>query len=164
MPSIDEFLQEQVKIIDRVGWSVVHVVPTSDDPPTAVSFSYTVGLTAHDHPELLVAGLPAELAHGLLNDLARRVYDKAARFSHGELIGDVLVGYDAIIVDGPPNDDLHPGAAFAVYGRDKVRLHQLVWPDEQGRFPWETGYGYPPHAQPLIAHPQTLPPEEQRNR
>jgi hypothetical protein len=161
MPSMDELLQQQVEIIDRVGWSVVHVFPTPDDPPTDVTFTYTVGLTAHNHPELVLAGLPPQIAQSLLNDLGRRVFDQAARFSHGERLSDVLVGYDAIIIDGTPNDALHPGIAFSLYGSDKVRLQQLVWPDQHGRFPWESGYGYPPHAQPLIADPDTLPPAEQ---
>jgi hypothetical protein len=164
MPSMDELLQQQVEIIDRVGWSVVHVFPASDDPPTDVAFTYTVGLTAHDHPELVLAGLAPQIAQSLLNDLGRRVFDQAARFSHGERLGDVLVGYDAIIVDGSPNDDLHPGIAFALYGRGKVRLQQLVWPDRRGRFPWESGYGYPPHAQSLIANPATLPPTEEKSQ
>ncbi len=164
MPSMDELLQQQVEIIDRVGWSVVHVFPDPDDPPTNVAFTYTVGLTAHDHPELVLAGLPPQIAQALLNDLGRRVFDQAARFSHGERLSDVLAGYDAIIVDGSPNDDLHPGVAFALYGPDKVRLQQLVWPDQHGRFPWESGYGYPPHAQPLIANPETLPPVKESNQ
>jgi hypothetical protein len=112
MPSMDELLQQQVEIIDRVGWSVVHVFPAPDDPPTDVAFTYTVGLTAHDHPELVLAGLPPQIAQALLNDLGRRVFDQAARFSHGERLTDVLVGYDAIIVDGTPNDALHPGIAW----------------------------------------------------
>ncbi|WP_328463542.1 DUF4262 domain-containing protein [Actinoplanes sp. NBC_00393] len=67
-------------------------------------------------------------------------------------------------VDGSPNDYLHPGVAFALYGRDKVRLQQLVWPDQHGRFPWESGYEYPPHTQPLIANPETLPPVKESNQ
>lgn len=164
MPSRDELLQQQAEIIDRFGWSVVYVFPTPDDPPTAAPFAYTVGLSAHDRPELLLAGLRPEIAHELLNDLARRVHDKAEKFSHGQRISDLLAGHDAIIIDGPPNDDLHPGVAFALYGRAKVRLQQMVWPDEHGRFPWESGYGYPPHVQPLIAPAEPLPPDEEENR
>ena len=140
MPSMDAFLQGQAEIIDRVGWSVIHVFPSRDDPPTTAAFTYTVGLTAHDHRELILAGLPPEIAHTMINDLASRVYDKAERFAHGQLINDVLAGYAAVIVDGPPNDHLHPDAVFALYGRDKVRLQQLLWPDQHGRFPGDDGY------------------------
>ncbi|XVV10915.1 DUF4262 domain-containing protein [Actinoplanes sp. CA-131856] len=148
-----DILQQQREIIDRAGWSVVHVFPSPDDPSACAPFTYTVGLTTHGHPELLLSGLRPDIAQSLLNDLARRVYDRSERFAHGQHLTDVLVGYDAVIVDGPPNDDLHPGVAFALYGDGKVRVQQLVWPDEHGRFPWQDGYGYPPHAQPLIGHP-----------
>ena len=80
----------------------------------------------HGYPELLIAGLPTEGAHGLLNDLAGRVYDQAQRFSHGQRISDLIAGYDAVIVDGPPREDLLPGVAIARYGRDQVRLQQIV--------------------------------------
>jgi hypothetical protein len=147
----DDFLQRQERIIDTTGWAVMHVLPTDDDPDTTAPFTYTVGLTAHDYPELITAGLPPQVAHSLLNDLARRVYDKAERFTHGQRISDLIAGYNAIIIDGPPTDDLLPGMAIARYGRDQIRLQQLVWPDQQGRFPWDSGYDLGPQAQPLIA-------------
>jgi hypothetical protein len=87
----------------------------------------------------------------LLNDLARLVYDRAERFTHGQHISDLIADYDAIIIDGPPTDDLLPGMAIARYGRHQIRLQQMVWPDPQGRFPWESGYDLDPQTQPLIA-------------
>jgi hypothetical protein len=161
---MDRLLRRQAEIIDRVGWAVTYVLPTPQDPPTTVGFAYTVGLTAHDHPELMIAGLTPAIAHALLNDLAARMHDNAERFTHGQRISDLLAGYDAIITDGTATADLHPGAAFARYGRDRVRLQQIVWPDQDGRFPWEDGYGYPPHVQPLIAHPNPFPTPKQANR
>jgi hypothetical protein len=65
MSNIDDFLRRQQEIIDTVGWAVMHVLPTADDPDTTTPFAYTVGLTAH-HPELPIAGLPPEIGHGLL--------------------------------------------------------------------------------------------------
>ncbi|MEV4826863.1 DUF4262 domain-containing protein [Micromonospora sp. CA-248260] len=150
MPSIDDVLRRQDHLINTTGWAVTHVLPTEDDPGTA-PFTYTVGLTAHDHPELIAAGLSPEIAHSLLNELARRVYDRAERFTHGQRIRDLIAGYDAIIIDGPPTDDLLPGMAIARYGRARVRLQQMVWPDQQGLFPWEAGYSLDSETQPLIA-------------
>jgi len=152
MPNIDDVLRRQEQIIDTIGWAVTHVLPTDDDPDTTTPFAYTVGLTAYDRPELLTAGLPPEVVHCLLNDLARRVYDTAERFTHGQRVSDLIADHDAIIIDGPPTHDLLPGMAIARYGRHQIRLQQLVWPDQQGRFPWDSGYNFGPHAQPLIAH------------
>ncbi|WP_433458430.1 DUF4262 domain-containing protein [Micromonospora sp. CA-248212] len=151
MPNIDDVPRRQEQIIDTIGWAVTHVLPTDDDPDTTTPFAYTVGLTAHHYPELLIAGLPTEVAHCLLNDLARRVYDTAERFTHGQRVSDLIAGYDAIIIDGSPTDDLVPGMAIVRYGRHQICLQQLVWPDQQGRFPWDSGYSLEPQAQPLIA-------------
>ena len=151
MADFDGLLRNQDDIIDRVGWAVTAVLPTPDDP--GAPFAYTVGLTAHGHPELIIAGLDPLIAQALLGDLAGRVYDTAARFTHGQRVTDLLAGYDAVILDGPGTEDLHPGTAYARYGRDRVRLQQIVWPDKHGRFPWENGYVYPPHVQPLIGRP-----------
>ncbi|NED50964.1 DUF4262 domain-containing protein [Micromonospora aurantiaca] len=135
MRDINDVLRRQERIIDTIGWAVTYVLPTDDGTVTTAPFAYTVGLTAHDYPELITAGLPPEVAHSLLNDLARRVYDTAERFTHGQRLNDLIAGYDAIIIDGPPTDDLMPGLAISRYGRDQVRLQQMVWPDQQGRFP-----------------------------
>src|SRR4051794_22533027 len=111
MPNIDDFLRRQEEIIDTVGWAVMHVLPTADDPDTT-PFAYTVGLTAHDYPELLIAGLPPEVAHGLLNYLAGRVYDKAERLARGQRVSDLIAGYDPVLVEGAPIDALLPGVAI----------------------------------------------------
>jgi hypothetical protein len=153
MTGTEHYLHRQNEMIDKFGWAVTAVLPTDDDPPTASPFAYTVGLTAHGYPELIIAGLDPATCHTLLNDLARRVYDTAERFAHGQRITDLIAGYDAMIVDGDATEDLYPGAAFSRYGQDRVRLQQIVWPDAGGRFPWEDGYSFGPHLQPFIGRP-----------
>jgi hypothetical protein len=153
MNEFDEVLSRQDEHIARVGWAVTAVVPTADDPRSG--FAYTVGLTEHGFPELVIAGLAPAIAQALLNDLAGRVYDRATRFRHGQRVGDLLAGYDAVIVDGAATEALYPGAAYARYGTDRVRLQQVVWPDRHGRFPWDPGYDHDPQAQPLIGRPDT---------
>jgi len=153
MDEFDDLRRRQDEHIDRVGWSVTMVMPTDDDPGTP--FAYTVGLTGHDLPELIIAGLPPRVAHTLLNDLAGLVLDQGLRFGHGQRISFLLAGYDAVIIDGPATDVLYPGAAYDRYGTDRVRLQQVVWPDPQGRFPWEPGYAHDPRAQPVIGQPDS---------
>ncbi|MEV0810952.1 DUF4262 domain-containing protein [Micromonospora sp. NPDC050200] len=150
---MEDFWRRQSEMIDRVGWSVTLVHPSDGDPDHEVPFAYTVGLTAHDRPELLIAGLDPATSQALLNDLAGRVYDRAERFGHGQRVSDLIAGYDAVIVDGAAVDALHPGAAFARYGDERVRLQQVVWPDQRGRFPWDDDYAYSPDVQPVIGRP-----------
>ena len=75
------------------------------------------------------------------------------RDPRGQRVTDLLAGYDAVIVQGPATGKLHPGAAFARYGRNRVHLQQIVWPDAEGRFPWEGGYAFDTDVQPLIGLP-----------
>lgn len=94
-----------------------------------------------------------QLSQDLLNDLAKRVHGITRCFTHLQTIGDLLRGFDTVIIDGAPTDALRVGLALARYGSDRFRLQQVVWPDPAGRFPWQGGYGIDPNAQPLIGHP-----------
>lgn len=134
------------EIIDRKGWAVTGV------PDAASPFAYTVGLTRHRHPELGMIGLPVDTAHGLLNTLAGRVFD-GAQYTPGWRIGDLLVDYEVVLVGGRPQRRLWPVAAYGLYGRDRVRLLQVVWPDRFGRFPWEAGCELGSATQPVIGRP-----------
>ncbi|MGC4808741.1 DUF4262 domain-containing protein [Micromonospora sp. DT233] len=152
MPSLDEFFRQQQKHIDDIGWSVTAVLPDHDE--AHAPFAYTIGLTERGLPELVIAGLDPLTAQTLLNDMAHRVYQRAQPLTADHRVEDLLLGYDAVIIEGQATEALHPGAAYARYGKDHVRLQQVVWPDKQGRFPWDDGYEYPAHVQPLLTRPQ----------
>ncbi len=47
-----------------------------------VEFSYTVGLTAMGHPEVIIVGMPAEHAMTFLNMIGEEVR-RGGRFDHG---------------------------------------------------------------------------------
>jgi hypothetical protein len=150
---MSDFFSEQTEIIQQFGWAVVHVLPSDEDPADAVPFAYTVGLTADTQPELIIAGLPPDLSHQLLNEVAGRVHEEGARFQHGRRVADLIVDQDVVILTGSPTTVLWPGAALARYGRDRVRLQQLVWPDSENLFPWQEGYPAADYRQPLIDAP-----------
>ncbi|MFC0531342.1 DUF4262 domain-containing protein [Phytohabitans kaempferiae] len=150
--NLEQLLAKYSHIVDRRGWAVVHCAPTINEPRNHV-FAYTVGLTAHDRPEILITGLPPHISQGLLDELAARVYDRNARFVHAQRITDLLIDYHAIIIDGHPAEDLRPHVANAIYGPNQVRLQQVVWPDPHGRFPWQDGYPHAKAQQPLLNHP-----------
>lgn len=81
------------QIIDKMqthGWAVMGTA--DDDGP----FSYTVGLTQHRVPELIVENLPPHEATLILNDLARR-HTQIDPFTHGQVtqVGGRIVRFDA---------------------------------------------------------------------
>jgi hypothetical protein len=142
-------LAKQDHHIADVGWAVTLVIPDADEAP----FAYTVGLTAHTAPELVITGLPPDIAHTLLNDMATRALHHGARWQHRDRVTDLFAGFDSMVINGAANDLITPGTANARYGARRVRLQQIVWPDPDGNFPWETGYRYPATDQPLLTPP-----------
>jgi hypothetical protein len=82
-------LAELVELIDRYGWAVRHV--GAGDQPGEAAFSYTVGLTAFDHPEMVVVGMPFEHSQGFLNLIGSLVRD-GRTFVHGTTTRDLTDG------------------------------------------------------------------------
>jgi hypothetical protein len=156
MPSDDqtriELLLRQRDLITVYGRAISYVLGTDGDPSR---FGHTVGLTEHGdgYPELLIAGLSPVITQILLNDLSERVLTHGERFTHGQTITDLITDYPAVIINGPHTDTLHPGTLIGHYGTGKFTLQQIVWPDPDGRFPWDDGYRYPATVQPTLGRP-----------
>ena len=146
---MSDFFDQQSDLIEEFGWAVVHVLPTDEDPADAVPFGYTVGLTGYGHPEIAISGVPPEVAHPILNELASRVCDEGLQLRHGRRIRDLIVDHDVVIVAGEPTEEVFPGVAVMRYG-ERVRLRQVVWPDPGDRFPWQSGYETAGCPQPTI--------------
>jgi hypothetical protein len=135
-------LDELRQLIAQHGWAVRHVV----DPNPARSLSYTVGLTAHLHPEVVMTGLPPDVAHTFLNSAGRIVVHEHGHFAAGEETSDLADGraFPVIAV----SDTSALTAVAGLYG--DVRAVQVVWADSRGQLPWEPGYANPPGSQPLL--------------
>lgn len=144
------------RMIAAHGWAVVTVTGWDGE----ASFTFTAGLTERDLPELVVYGLAAPVAAYALDELARRLVageDPADGELLTELVGEVPVQLRAAtrVLD-------RLGAAFELYGEERVRVRQLVVPDLDGRWPWETGYDLF-RLQPLLSEPPVaVPPEVAR--
>lgn len=140
---VDEVMARIDAMIAEYGWAVLNVAPrTAND---GAAFTYTVGLTEFDHPELIIMTLPYQHAHTMLNELGRRVRD-GERFTAGMTLLEVgnLAMKTVDVVDIRP----YFGAARRKYHR--VRALQVVWPDKNSRFPWEPEYEIDPSVQPLL--------------
>lgn len=141
-----EEVADLVDLVDQYGWAVRHVVPPPDDDTAGLS--YTVGLTAMDHPEVVVQGLPADAANAFLNDVGQQVRD-GVRFAAGQVttaLTDDERPMAFIAIDDELTDELT--VAGQLYGA--VQALQLVWPDAAGVFPWQLGYDLEPERQPLL--------------
>lgn len=134
---MDDYLNKISDLIDEHGWAVQWV----GGDPTQVSFAYTVGLFTRGLPEILIFGLPDDVAQPILNDLAARA-TSGAGFTDGLVLRDVVAGFPVVLVeviDSSAYLTVANALARTVSGDRQVRAWQVVFPDAVGRWPWDTG-------------------------
>lgn len=140
-------LDELRSLIAAHGWAVRNV---SDADP-AKCLSYTVGLTASGHPEVVMTGLPPEVGTAFLNIVGEIVVREGERFTAGEPTTELADGPAMPVIEVLDTSGLT--AVEAIYGG--VSALQIVWTDSRGYLPWEPAYANPPGSQPLLGLPQS---------
>ena len=154
MIEIDEVVQKTMDHITTHGWAVTGVF---GDEAWA-SFSYSTGLTNFSHPELVVTGLPVNLAGIVINLVGERIRSGAV-FTAGDQVNEVFDDdYPAAFITARTRDTERPLAlSNLIYPRCSAL--QIVWPDSLERFPWEPGYETPSDVQPLLGMALAGPPQ-----
>lgn len=142
--ALEAILRSTQHIIDEHGWAVQGVGGNSEtgDP----TFSYTAGLSALGHPELIIVGVHPLASQGILNDLGTAIRG-GTRFDSGDIVRGVLGGdLPLALIEAADVSDLT--ITRRLYG--PVPVLQVVWCDPEGRFPWEDGYSMNSAAQPAL--------------
>jgi len=137
-------LADLQNVIAEHGWAVLNVMAGAR--PDEVRFSYTIGLTALGHPEVIILGMPPEPAHEFLNLIGDEVR-QGSRFEPGTVTGE-FTDEEAPVAFISVEDAGRLTAVHEIYGL--VEAVQMVWPDSTGRLPWHDGYRNPPSAQPIL--------------
>lgn len=125
-------IEQLRRMIDNQGWAVIGVFPTK--PADGAPFSYTVGLTDHGLPELAIYGLEPHAAGGVLNAVAQHAID-GGELAHGQRLDGLLAGELPLTVIAM-NDTTELTSVRALYGA-VLAAQQIIWPDTDGRMPWE---------------------------
>jgi hypothetical protein len=155
--ALDDVNTRNLEAIDRDGWAVVMVAPSEDESFPA--FAYTIGLSARAGSELIMVGLDPFVAARILNSIAEDAASGAS-LRPGPL-PDVLEGdyvVDLRLMD-PSRYEEYLGRLLWFhdnFGREPLRVMQVVWPDRQGRYPDEfevTADDRRPELQPLLDRP-----------
>ncbi|MGY1722557.1 DUF4262 domain-containing protein [Blastococcus sp. SYSU DS0533] len=147
----DQVLGGLRRVIDEFGWAVLHGGGTPGEP----RYSYTVGLAAWEHPEVIVVGLPFPAAEKYLN-LVGEAVRAGARFAPGTATT-ALTDEDSPVVFLRVEETARLTVVEELHGT--VDALQLIWPDSTGRLPWQEGHRNPPGTQPLLG-PR---PDDDRN-
>ena len=121
--------------VERFGWHCMSVAPRSGHD--GETFSYTVGLSkSFGSSELILFGLPSDTAHSIFSIFVDRLRE-------GDPISleappDVLIKDHSCVFFAVPreryNDYVYSALWF--YAELSFPLHQIVYPDREGRFPW----------------------------
>jgi hypothetical protein len=134
--------QHEMKFVAQVrefGWCSTSV-PEEDERIGFLGFTYTTGfwLTA-GLPEVILFSLDSEVAHDVLWDIFRDA-KKGRQFTPGVRLSSVFANTDAFLI--PIGKDAYPyflGWSTWFYSGDNYPCVQLLWPDKEGRFPWQDG-------------------------
>lgn len=138
----DDYLDLVREKIARFGWATQHVERAGIHPP----WSYTVGLTDLDEPELVVTGLPMERASALLHRVVGHTPYHAIP-EPGEQVE--LPGGPLIQIIEVAEPSAHLEMAVDMYG-PLIHAVQVVHADDRGHWPWETGYRGVRGGQPVL--------------
>ncbi|GLY53436.1 DUF4262 domain-containing protein [Lentzea sp. NBRC 102530] len=138
---MEEHLATLRRCIDARGWAVQAMDRDRAHPPWA----YTVGLSPHGLPELVVTGLPVLEAGRLLDAAADHVV-RVCLPSPGDrftVSGQLL---EVVRVERPW---AHLLVSARLYG-EGISALQLVHADSAGRWPWDRAYSGVRGGQPVL--------------
>ena len=146
---MEEQVNELLAEVATHGWIVMRISADGPGP----DFAYSIGLVrTYGHPEVIVVGLPLDVAQRIINDLGKAVRD-GARFRAGEISDAFLKDYDVTFRAVPGYQyGAYLGWGRRVYGDSDFPVLQLIYPDRAGRWPWQDGVSLQFRAlQPVLA-------------
>jgi hypothetical protein len=105
--------------IQKHQWLVFNITGSSE---AELRFSYTVGLfETFGHPEVVISGLPNDVALAILNDIGSDVAKGVSREAE-VLYDDILAGYPCVFKPVPTH------VYEAYFGRALVFYEGLIFP------------------------------------
>ncbi|MGW6693924.1 DUF4262 domain-containing protein [Rhodococcus sp. NPDC054953] len=141
------------RTIERYGWALQYVESTVDRSGVHPAYCYTVGLTGHGLPELVITGRVSDQSAVVLSELGSVLLD-GSRLGPGDEV--TVGGLDVCLVEVR---ECEFWLLRAVEHHGRIRALQVVWADCQGRYPWEGAHGSTEwtgavaHLQPLLGPP-----------
>jgi hypothetical protein len=130
------------RLIRNVREYGCHILRIAGDDQTP-DYAFSIGLYVnYDHPELVIFGLSSDASKSIINDIRDRA-KAGQKFADGDICDDVLVGANVSFARVPLQAyDTYLGTAIWFYSKSPRPFPclQIVWPDREGRFPWDTGF------------------------
>jgi hypothetical protein len=156
MSDTEDFYQETLERINEAvdrgpGWFLIAV--SGDEETGTQPFAYTAGLSAEELPELIVSGhLPPDMSHAIVSQVIEKLRSNHLRYEdvgpEGMRLSQILAGEYDVVLRRVIGKKQHDFLTFALaYQRQEGRSAsemlslQIVLPDRENRFPWDSDYG-----------------------
>jgi len=143
----ENFTDHEREILANIDAHGCHIPYVFDPDGGRPEFAYSVGFPhSTDQGEVIVFGMPLELAGFMINETLRQCRDDGLILGDGLRISGLLKGFDVIarIVRPELIEREHFNSAMwhhvGRYGTSLTVAYQLVWPSAAtGLFPWDEG-------------------------
>jgi len=126
--------------IRKFGFHITGVF--EDDDTSEPTFSYTAGLeTSYGHPEILVIGIDYQVAAQLMRSAVDQIRNGTKLTAGQQYLG---IANMPVIFGTVPEAQARAKCRIAYEAQPglSVRVLQMVWPDQDGRFPHEPEYDH----------------------
>jgi hypothetical protein len=131
-----------IDLVAEHGHGINMVSDDPGEPTEQPPFAYSIGAwESYGAPEVIVFGLRQEIASSVINHIMAS-HLAGRRFRCGILEQQVIQGNVPVYFLEVDPDLARAYATFAdrYYEQEPFPLWQIVWPDKDGRFPWEPEY------------------------
>jgi hypothetical protein len=134
-------LQQTIHQVQQRGFRAMSVLGGIDDDGNGAPYTYSIGMRALNHPDVIIPGLPPEVATAFIGKIYGQVKAGLPR-EVGVTYDDVAEGYPAqfraVLPAWRDRLTLVAGTVYQrLYGDPGHELIQLFYPDRLGRWPWE---------------------------
>jgi hypothetical protein len=127
-----------IRNVRERGCHIQRIAPEKDSPP----YAFSIGLALnYGQAEIILFGMSPSNASAIIN-IVRDDAAAGKKYVDGDVSSDILVNGKVCFIEVPLQlYDTYLGMAIWFYRKSPRPFPclQLVWPDQHGRFPWETG-------------------------
>ncbi|CAM5189548.1 hypothetical protein CDEF62S_04199 [Castellaniella defragrans] len=126
---------------DKLKWhDYTHIAVEDEDMPPADRFVHTIGRARSGRPELIVTGADSRHAMDLISDVVAHEA-RAGELADGCLLTALEARVPLLLKDVSTDFVRQKRVAQAAsrFGSG-IRIVQIVWADDQGRFPTDAAY------------------------
>lgn len=130
----EDLLELTKRNVEKFGLQVIMVSSTSYSP----AFAYSIGLwETYSHPEIICFGLPDNLGHEIINDVAE-IIKGGEELKIGKIYYEIFEQSKTTFLKVDQENIVdYFGAALNYYGNNNFDALELIWTDRNDRFPWE---------------------------